>query len=331
MPPEKAATEAQIESPGPTRVHDRPGKGRAGALFLSEVGLALVCAGVVLALFLAYQLLGTNLTEQATQHSLARQFQAELVPFSQHKAPAAPSSSPSLLPAPPVGSAIAHLVIPAINVDKYVVEGTDEADLRRGPGHYIGTAYPGQVGNVGIAGHRTTFGAPFFELNRLKAGDVIELTDLRDRTWIYKVTGAPVVVAPTDVAVLDPTPYASLTLTTCNPRFLATSRLVVFARLVGQALPPQSSSSEANRPAATPAGRPTQLASGRGPSHDPGAVSAAILYGGFALALWILTRVLAARSRRWRKVATITLGAALCLVPLWFAFENAVLVLPQSI
>ena len=123
------------------------------------------------------------------------------------------------------------MVIPAIGVDRYVVEGVGEPDLQMGPGHYPGTALPGQAGNVGIAGHRTTFGAPFFRLNELARGDFIYLTDTSGTTWVYDVV-RDWVVPPSDVAVLDPTHEPELTLTTCNPRFEATSRLVVRAVLV---------------------------------------------------------------------------------------------------
>src|ERR1700722_13538307 len=99
-----------------------------------------------------------------------------------------------------------------------------------GPGHYPGTPLPGQRGNVGIAGHRTTFGAPFFRLNEVVPGDLIYLTDTSGTTWVYSVQ-REWVVAPTDVGVLDPTQKAELTLTTCNPRFEAISRLVVRAQL----------------------------------------------------------------------------------------------------
>ena len=135
------------------------------------------------------------------------------------------------LPIPPPGGALDHLVIPAIGLSRYVVQGVDETDLQMGPGHYPGTPLPGQQGNVGIAGHRTTFGAPFFRLNEVAHGDLILLTDTSGTTWVYDVV-RQWVVDPSDTAVLDPTHTATLTLTTCNPRFEATSRLVVRAALL---------------------------------------------------------------------------------------------------
>jgi sortase A len=149
--------------------------------------------------------------------------------------PSAKSHDPSLLtealPVTPPGGALDHLEIPAIGVNRYVVEGVAEADLQEGPGHYPGTPLPGHSGNVAIAGHRTTFGAPFFRLNEVHSGDLVYLTDALGTTWVYRVA-SQFVVAPSDVAVLDATKAPELTLTTCNPRFEATSRLVVRAVLL---------------------------------------------------------------------------------------------------
>jgi len=111
------------------------------------------------------------------------------------------------------------------------VEGTAESDLAKGPGHYIGTSMPGQAGNVAIAGHRTTYGAPFGNLDHLKAGDTILLTNTVGTQFTYIVTGTPVAVSPQDVSVLNTLADNRLTLTTCNPRFSASQRLIAVALL----------------------------------------------------------------------------------------------------
>jgi sortase A len=115
-----------------------------------------------------------------------------------------------------------------------VVEGISVADLRRGPGHYPGTAEPGQPGNVGISGHRTTYGAPFYDLDQLEPGDEVHLVDRQGREWVYDVIEQRV-IAPTDLWVVGEDPLETgapmLTLTTCNPRFSSRERLVVFAQL----------------------------------------------------------------------------------------------------
>lgn len=111
-----------------------------------------------------------------------------------------------------------------------VVEGVRRADLKTGAGHMPWTPLPGQPGNAVISGHRTTYGAPFHELDRLVAGDRIEV-DTALGTHVYEVRETTV-VASSDVWVTEPRPGAWLTLTTCHPRFSARQRLVVFAELV---------------------------------------------------------------------------------------------------
>jgi sortase A len=109
-----------------------------------------------------------------------------------------------------------------------VVNGTSTADLRKGPGHYLETAYPWESsGRVAIAGHRTTYLHPFWSLDKLRPGDVIRLVT-EYGTFIYHVTGSRVIL-PSGIWVLNQTKAPTLVLTTCTPRFSATHRLVVFA------------------------------------------------------------------------------------------------------
>jgi len=124
-----------------------------------------------------------------------------------------------------------RMLIPAINLDTMVFDGTDKETLKKGPGHIIGTSYPGSIGTVAISGHRTTYGAPFFNIDKLKAGDEITLESF-DTVYRYVITEL-MIVEPTDVWVLNPTPYPSLVLTTCNPKYSAKERLIVFAKMVG--------------------------------------------------------------------------------------------------
>ena len=124
-----------------------------------------------------------------------------------------------------------RMLIPAINLDTMVFDGTDRETLKKGPGHIVGTSYPGSIGTVAISGHRTTYGAPFFNIDKLKAGDEITLESF-DTIYRYVITEL-MIVEPTDVWVLNPTPYPSLVLTTCNPKYSAKERLIVFAKMVG--------------------------------------------------------------------------------------------------
>ncbi len=131
-----------------------------------------------------------------------------------------------------VGQSLTRIKIPAIGVNVVVVQGTTDSALRSGAGHYTNTPLPCTVGNVAIAGHRTTYGKPFSQLQALVPGDTIEL-DTPVGTCVYKVTEAPYKVLPTDVSVVDNTPGRhNLTLTTCAPRYFATHRMIVKATMV---------------------------------------------------------------------------------------------------
>jgi sortase A len=121
--------------------------------------------------------------------------------------------------------------MPKIGVDRVVVEGVSVADLKKGPGHYPGTAMAGQLGNMVISGHRTTYGAPFNRLDELQVGDEIVVYD-RSGPFKYLVSEKKI-VKPTAVEVLDPTSDARLTLTTCHPKFSARERLIIVAHLEG--------------------------------------------------------------------------------------------------
>ena len=158
---------------------------------------------------------------------------------------------------PPKGDAVALIAIPRIGVDQVVVEGVDVDDLRKGPGRYPATQMPGHEGTTAIAGHRTTYGAPFGDLDQLAPGDQIILTTVQGR-FVYKVTETRV-VSPDDGSVLqnvtDPAnpghSLATVTLTTCNPKYSAAERLVVLGSLVlppGQSAPlPKAAVPEDNR------------------------------------------------------------------------------------
>ncbi len=134
-----------------------------------------------------------------------------------------------------IGQSLTRIEIPAIHVNVVVVQGTSDTALRAGAGHYTSTPLPCTVGNVAIAGHRTTYGKPFAYLNRLVPGDKIIL-DTPIGSCTYSVSAVPISVLPTDTAVVANTPGRyTLTLTTCNPRYFATHRLVVHATMVSNA------------------------------------------------------------------------------------------------
>jgi sortase A len=128
------------------------------------------------------------------------------------------------------GDPLGRMSIPRIGVKYTFLQGTDEDTLTRGPGHYDGTAMPGQGTTVGVAGHRTTYEAPFRNIDRLKTGDPIVLT-MPYGTFTYQVTGHRI-VQPSDTSVLRPAGHDKLVLTACWPLYSAAKRIAVSARLV---------------------------------------------------------------------------------------------------
>jgi sortase A len=127
------------------------------------------------------------------------------------------------------GDAIGQLRIPRLGNTYNIVQGTDTGDLEEGPGHYPSTAFPGMGQTVAIAGHRTTYLAPFRFINQLKPGDRISIT-MRYGKFTYVVQYLRI-VKPTDVAVIDDVGYERLVLSACNPIYSAAQRIIVFARL----------------------------------------------------------------------------------------------------
>ena len=204
-------------------------------------GWALIATGAVILLYLVYLLFFTNLQTEQAQGELLDQWELEVeggtdqLPGEAEEAGAAPPAEP--------GDAYAAMWFERdgeriVHDDVlYVVEGTAVADLRRGPGHYTETAAPGADGNVAVSGHRTTYGAPFFHLDRLQEGDRIHVVDRQDREWVYAFRERRI-VAPSDVWVIGDDPLGDgaplLTLTTCHPRFSDAQRMIVFAELVGE-------------------------------------------------------------------------------------------------
>jgi sortase A len=311
------------------------------------VGRVLLVVGTVILLFVAYQLWGTGLAESHSQSVLLKQFQKE-----QKQADRATGSTTSTSvaasgpgttavtgavdPAPTTavpaeGMPVGLLQIPKIGVSKVIVEGTSTTDLRQGPGHYgiAGegpvTPLPGQAGNVGIAGHRTTYGAPFYNLNELAIGDPIVITTIQG-VFTYDVTRS-IEVSPSDVSVMDASTTPELTLTTCTPRFSASNRLIVQAALVKAVL---SRAATATPPTTVPSGRhpataaPDDLAGGQGDWVPALWWGAAVLAAGMAV-------VLVARRRRTRtRVAVYGAGGVGVLVVLFFFFGAVSPLLPAS-
>lgn len=124
---------------------------------------------------------------------------------------------------------IGKIAIPSINIDYVVIEGTGTAALQRGPGHYPDTSLPGQGKTIGIAGHRTTYLAPFRNIDDIAEGDEIVLR-MPYGTFTYEVTETRV-VEPTQIEIVDNVGRERLVLTACHPPYSAAQRYAVFAKL----------------------------------------------------------------------------------------------------
>jgi sortase A len=241
-------------------------RGSAGGA-IRIVGELAIAFGVIVALFVAYEVYVTGWLTESDQREVTEQLHQDW-----SGAPRAPAARVA------PGEPLAVLRIPALGSDWRftVVEGTDARALARGPGHYIGTAYPGEPGNAAIAAHRISRAAPFGRLDELKSCDAI-VVEMRDTWYVYRVlpmagerdtwpqhaqrpecggvypmpggyaaTVGREIVAPTERSVLADVPHRPdlrlpaealvplLTLTTCHPRFSAEQRLIVHAVLVAE-------------------------------------------------------------------------------------------------
>lgn len=205
---------------------------------LRGLGWTFISIGVLVLLYLVYSLLYTNRATDQAQSEIAEDWLAidegQGLP-GEGRDGAAKQLAP--------GTAVAALEFrrpgsnePIVRKNPlYVIQGVTLADLQRGPGHYPGTAMPGQKGNFAVAGHRTTYGAPFFNLDQLRKGDEVRVTRRDGKKFVYRVHTQQI-VAPGDTWVIESDPLKrgkkTLTLTTCNPRFSNAERLIVFAELV---------------------------------------------------------------------------------------------------
>jgi len=209
---------------------------------LRGVGQSLITLGVIVLLFCVYGLWVTNLVTAQAQNRLDEQLQqtwSEPVRPPVSATAVETPQTPQTPQTPELGSAFARLHVPSLpDYDPWnVVAGVTVADLKNGPGHIPGTALPGEVGNVVLSGHRTTYGAPFNRWGDLLPGSVVVL-ETRDQWFTYTVTGSRI-VAPDAIEVTLPVPGDAratptkrlLTMTTCHPKYSARQRLIVSAEL----------------------------------------------------------------------------------------------------
>ena len=360
------------------------------------IGRTIVVAGAILLLFVAYQLWGTGIQHTLAQNDLENEFEDNLAAAG--VAPEVESETSSTKPAeepdavvinsitaaaadipaeaevaygqevidllpllyPDNGAAAARITIPGIGVDEIIVSGVEVEDLRKGPGLYDFAPLPGQPGNAAIAGHRTTYGAPFHRLDELQPDDEIIVQTLQG-TFTYRVFGHSTldggsvghfIVSPAAVEVLDDHGDNRLTLTACHPKYSSRQRIVVQAGLVGEPkvrLPKPGQvtagvgsaggdeiqlASEAGlddvSESGTSAGEvaSTQLESegfGEGLGGDSSALLPAIMWGLAAAAIWLTAWFVGTRWKRW---PAYLIAAIPFLVVLFMSFVRVDEVLP---
>jgi sortase A len=320
------------------------------ARVLGAIGRVCITAGVLILLFVAYQLWGTGIREAQAQRKLENEFERRIgdagvvAPDESAQGPgptstttnaAAGPASTAPVPAPPPaaeGEALAHLRIPDIGVDKIVVEGVTLDDLKRGPGHYPDTPLPGQPGNAAIAGHRTTYGAPFNRINELEPGDEILVTTVQG-SFRYEVTDQ-LIVSPDEVGVLDNFGDNRLTLTACHPKYSARQRIIVVAALVGQPARAAEAPPGPETGAIPGDGETDSNAAERGAGTVDGGLSGrrAVAWPAIALGLacgfiwtaaWLLGKL-------WRKWPAYLVCLPLFLMMLFFFFESFSRLLPAN-
>lgn len=211
--------------------------------YLQILGKFLMSVGVGILLFAAWTLWGTGLYTAQQQERLEREFDRRIA--------AAPEPSTSNLErvgpprgfAPGAGEPVFRMSVPDIDMSAVVVEGVGTDELRKGPGHYpscwsgfeppfcteFEEIWPGERGRVVLSGHRTTYGAEFHRINELELGDAINIETEWGR-FVYRVTGHEI-VEPDSRKIVVPNERAEIALTTCNPKYSAAQRLIVYAEL----------------------------------------------------------------------------------------------------
>lgn len=205
------------------------------------VGEILLTAGAVVLLFVGWQVWWTDVIAEREQSRVVAQLEQDFShPSVGSSDEASPRDGASEDAGAGEGEAFAILRIPRFGGDyaRPVYAGTNDATLKKGVGHYTGTANAGAIGNFALAGHRTTYGRPFSEIDRLATGDRI-VVETAQTDYVYSVTASRI-VDPSQTAVIAPVPgevgavptKTRLTLTTCHPRYSAQQRYIVHAELV---------------------------------------------------------------------------------------------------
>jgi sortase A len=350
--------------------------------FLHRAAMTLAVTGALVVGFVPYQLWGTGLETARTQRTLSEQFEQALATNtamhadrresagSVHVPHVNPDSTvaggdtaangasvPSLSAA--IGAGVSRLQIPKIGLDQIVVLGVSRTQLRAGPGLHPSSAAPGSVsGNTVIAGHRTTYGAPFWALNELDTGDEITLTTTYG-TFTYTVTSTSVRAA-SDPEIARETQTPQLTLYTCEPKYSVRQRLVVtaapsspttdvaisFGPGTADGQPAQREHVDdvatSPRPRGDAAGDSGEVAGTAGSESsgaadeqlgwnaDPSAWRHLAVTGALFAAIAVVAGRVVGAARRWWKVAAVTAAVPAAAVSVWWLYGAVNAVVPAG-
>ncbi|NQW59270.1 class E sortase [bacterium] len=310
---------------------------RKTARVVGFIGKTFITTGLLLLGLVVYQLWGTGIETRRTQSALRQEFNRIITKTETSRT----DGTSAFLP---VTDALALIEIPSINIAKIIVEGITPKDLRRGPGHFPKTPMPGEIGNSAIAGHRTSYDAPFGNLNTVSLDDIIYVTTPKGK-FAYTVKEVSV-VAPDKTSVLANTPkVATLTLVTCHPRFSTSQRLIVRAEL--------SSTTPPTTPTSTPTSTTTtttQVVEATPPEvisdvsandfgkwfADTSAIFPTLLCGALLIALATSRKLIRNQvsrrvtSRRASSIATYALLSIPFLVTLFYFYRYVNLLLPAG-
>ena len=260
-------TDATVAPPPPTSAPRRSstGAGDKVRFVLRGIGQTLITLGLVVLLFVVYEVWVTNFFAAREQTKVTDALKQEWRNDKDPLLPLPGSKDPSI----PLGAGIGIMYIPRLGRDFHftIVQGSavpDDAQLEKGPAHYGDTALPGQIGNFAVAGHRVGKGQPFLNIDKLRSGDAI-IVETKSNWFVYRVLGTPAgrnpqtvrqqvaekdgspvmlpgreIVVPSAGRVLLPVPdnagvqpsQALMTMTTCHPKFTASHRMVVYSTLV---------------------------------------------------------------------------------------------------
>ncbi len=330
---------------------------------LGGIGRTLITAGTLILLFVVYQLWGTGLQESQSQKVLSKDFEARLAALDQTTTTTAPPTTTTTappdgseglvpleatpprtvdLPVPNEGDPIAKIKIPSIGVSRTVVSGISLSQLKRGPGHYPDTPLPGQAGNVAIAGHRTTYGQPFHNIDRTEIGDQITF-ETEQGDFVYVIT-EKFIVTPKQTEILEDKGDNRITLIACEPKYSAAKRYIVVGELKGQPAPMRTGQAEAREHAGESLagddidGGLSGTAASKWPTVFWGFVAAAIWFVTWLVQTFLRRRIRSEtaegeRPTRTKRLLTWTpylVGVPVFLVALYVFFENFGRLLPGN-